>query len=628
MSDKVKELEVELTYSTTKELKQVRAAFETKRCEWVSQHSQVQQDLQDTLNKCKELKDGSDNLEVDNDYVQTLLLDNAPLTLKDNSVYRPETVQCVLDLLQHNVSSAQVGPVIKSVAQLCSRTVADNELPGHTVVDNMHIRGLAVSHKQLEELSSQENLTLYTDEKKSGNVYMSYAITTENKEVKVLGIQQVPSKSAKDTLNQLVDLVAQVSDTNGVTELGDQIIVNIKNTMSDRASTEKLFNELLFQYRSELVPHIVQGYESMSPNEQTSVKKINLFCGLHLMIALADSFCSTLKAQESSNEVGAAAVSELKPFIKKSEAAAVRFVRTCCKLFAPGGQDQFGVHVDFSDYVKNHGKKNMLVDFRHHRFNILFYDGAVAFYLAREINDFITKVHGPTNSLLRAVQLDSAEASCQAGARALGLLAKNLTSSLWRTLEDPTVHIADIGEYYSSILDCMRGCISDDNAMSGFITGETVPASLQDRINKDEVWACLVQPQETDSAVKTILKAVFHAWIDLLQCLVSDHLPGGMYSAMTETEQEAAGSSLKHNKICEELFGHLDRLIRLKPNAKPLTHEAHIMYRKNKVAVWLAPKDESDRNKILRESRPVARQLHNFHKQKSGYRWAQEAAFV
>lgn len=71
---------------------------------------------------------------------------------------------------------------------------------------------IGLSHKQLQELNHETNLTLYTDEtKKSDIVYMSYAVTTSDKENKVFSIQQLPRKSAQNTLDYFVKLVSQVS---------------------------------------------------------------------------------------------------------------------------------------------------------------------------------------------------------------------------------------------------------------------------------------------------------------------------------------------------------------------------------------------------------------------------------
>ena len=213
-----------------------------------------------------------------------------------------------MDLLKSNVSSAQVSPVIRAVAKLCSRSIPDVEsLPSRSAVDTMRVRGLAISHQQMQELRQEADMTLYTDEtRKRGVTYMTYAFTTKEKETRVLGVQEMATKSAEDTLTTLVDLIKKVSQVSGEPDLGEKIIVNLKNTMSDGASTEHLFNTLLEDYRATLVPKLVAGFEEFSVEQQAEVKQMNnFFCGLHLMIAFADTFSSIVKIEEGNRAVGA-----------------------------------------------------------------------------------------------------------------------------------------------------------------------------------------------------------------------------------------------------------------------------------------------------------------------------------
>ena len=143
-------------------------------------------------------------------------------------IFSPETVHCVMDLLAHNVSASQVGPVIKSVAKLCGQSIAETGVPHRSTVDSMRIRGLAISHQQLHELQDS-NMTLYTDEtRKRGTVYMSYAVTCSDHTTRVLGIQEVPSKSAHDSLDTLISLLDNISKLIDSPDLGADIIVHIK----------------------------------------------------------------------------------------------------------------------------------------------------------------------------------------------------------------------------------------------------------------------------------------------------------------------------------------------------------------------------------------------------------------
>ena len=61
----------------------------------------------------------------------------------------------------------------------------------------------------------------------------------------------------------------------------------MKNTMSDRANTEKLFNLMLLDYRRELLPQVIEGFEEMSKEEKAKLAHMNnFFCVLLLLKSL------------------------------------------------------------------------------------------------------------------------------------------------------------------------------------------------------------------------------------------------------------------------------------------------------------------------------------------------------
>ena len=138
-----------------------------------------------------------------------------------------------MDLLKSNVSSAQVPSVIRAVAKVCSQPNPDIEsLPSRSAVDTMHGRWLAIAHQQMEGLRQEVDMTLYTEEtRKRGVTYITYTVTTKEKETGVLGVQQIVTTSAEDTLTTFLDLIKKVSQVSGEPDLGGKIIVNLKNTM-------------------------------------------------------------------------------------------------------------------------------------------------------------------------------------------------------------------------------------------------------------------------------------------------------------------------------------------------------------------------------------------------------------
>ena len=78
------------------------------------------------------------------------------------------------------------------------------------------------------------------------------------------------------------------------------------------------------------------------------------------------------------------------------------------------------------------GVKHKLEAFRGNRFNILFFNGAGAYFLHENALEYL--VNADNNKLLKAVKQDLGVVSFIAGCKALGLVDKYLTGPLWRLL--------------------------------------------------------------------------------------------------------------------------------------------------------------------------------------------------
>jgi hypothetical protein len=70
--------------------------------------------------------------------------------------------------------------------------------------------------------------------------------------------------------------------------------------MSDRASTQIKFNQLLEDYRKEILPLTIDNYALMSEAQQLALGKLcNFFCGLHALVHLAEvASASVLQAEK------------------------------------------------------------------------------------------------------------------------------------------------------------------------------------------------------------------------------------------------------------------------------------------------------------------------------------------
>jgi E1A/CREB-binding protein len=168
--------------------------------------------------------------------------------------------------------------------------------------------------------------------------------------------------------------------------------------MSDCHAAEKLFNVLLADYRTEILPHVVYGWSEASDTEKGILTRMNnFFCGLHFIVGLAECAEATLKLWEETHELAATGKSS----------GTQRLVRTACKSFHTRGSQQAGCSTQFRTYLRSRGiEKIPLAAFRGNRFNILFYDAAGIYFLKQHMFLYLTTSHGSLNQLLQAVLLD------------------------------------------------------------------------------------------------------------------------------------------------------------------------------------------------------------------------------
>jgi hypothetical protein len=200
--------------------------------------------------------------------------------------------------------------------------------------------------------------------------------------------------SADLTLLTLKQILGDLDVITGV-GTGADLLAKIKNTMSDRHIVQK---SLLEDYRSEILSTIISKWKELSATEQGQLSSLNnFFCGMHVLI-------STLWLWENAyfeSTIGAAAAIG---GYTKSESGIVRLIQTACKATGRHGSEQSGVYQPFTNFLKASGiSRNPLAPFRGNRFNILFYDAGVTYFIFPLIKKFLVEVWQTPNKLLRAV---------------------------------------------------------------------------------------------------------------------------------------------------------------------------------------------------------------------------------
>ena len=146
--------------------------------------------------------------------------------------------------------------------------------------------------------------------------------------------------------------------------------------------------------------------------------------------------------------------------------------------------------------------------------------------------------------MFRAASLDIQEPVYLAGLKCLWLIAKYVSSPLWRLIEEQS-HILSMNEHYETLVTFLESCSKD---ASTFLTGENIPFDV---VNDDDpVLQKLLMPcEENDKICVPVTESVAVALCELFNRMVLEHIPGGKYHSLGEERKMEMLSAKKHNKL-------------------------------------------------------------------------------
>ncbi|WAQ97233.1 hypothetical protein MAR_029923 [Mya arenaria] len=551
------------------ELEQSQLKYQTLQNDLDQNHHE----LNTHIIKCEELKTKLRDCEEENYYLRCLVNDSVQTYDEDGRKFTPELQQCVYELLNFNVSFSNVSPVIQSV--LAFVKIKPNRLPSKATINNMSIQRLALSQRHIaEQLRHQENTCILSDEtNKFGTKYEGIHATDENGNYWVLGVREISTKAGKDVLQTLQQILG---DIDVVSELSEnpasiQILKNISSTMSDRASTQIKFNQLLEDFRTDVLKEdLGDEWENMTNEEQLSISKLcNIFCSLHALVHMAETCSKSLITYEL--DIGPSIFDP--SFKNDSEPGTVRLVRTtACKAFSKGGDEKNGQYLNFQTYCKESLQENGLRSvplerFRGNRFNILFRNAANVFFLEHQIRTYLAIEH--SNRLLASINHDINVPEYVAGCKSLGLISELITAPLWFIIEDENLHIIEAQTLYQELVKYLK----------------EFPQHIRYFMEGNYVLSFVDQAKLTSSKVFLYF------------------LPDGTLFEASDTIKEKTQSVPKHNKFSETIFGHMDRLLREKPNTTQIASEANMMFVHNKTVEWLRKKTDNEKESLVKNAR-------------------------
>ena len=544
---------------------------------------------------------------------------NGTINLKYNGRYNDNVRAVYQDLVLSGVGVNNVQKIVETV--LKNIVGVDVKcLPGSTFAKLMFIEARRLAQIQVAETLiedfDQQAHTLHSDgTSKFGRHFGTFDVTTTNGQNMVLGINEMSSGDTETQFSSFKSLLTDLEECINDDNFLNKAVCSIKNVMSDRHIVQKNFNKVLQEYRTSVLPSVKSNWNELSELEKSKLSTINqFFCGMHFIVGLADIAESSLKTFDQLLYDGKAVGSLAKGgYSRNGESGTVRLVRTLCKAVQTRGCEKSGRIQDFSSFLNDLGfQKDPFIPFRGNRFNVVFYNGGISYFMHQICRNFFENVKDD-NKLLNAVFYDLQVDSFIAGCRALGIISKIVTGPLWRLLESK-IHILDLSNHFQRMERLFSAFAVDaqDVLDGGVIFFEGVD------VKKDCVYDKLFQKSELyDKPTLQCLELLFGSFSIITKRMLHDHLEDGLYDNVTDANLRKETSAVpKTNTVAERDFGMLDRLMREKPNANLITLESVIMCQTNKMSLWRDNLDNEKRAKLMEMARKSKDQQYQIFKNK------------
>ncbi|KAJ8321395.1 hypothetical protein KUTeg_001051 [Tegillarca granosa] len=149
----------------------------------------------------------------------------------------------------------------------------------------------------------------------------------------------------------------------------------------------------------------------------------------------------------------------------------------------------------------------------------------------------------------------------------------------------------------------MLESVCDIESLQKFIEGKvTLSFCNKEALVADSIFNKLIEPWEHDDSHFYFINTV-PGLCASLKSLFSDYIGEGQWAIVPSSKRSSTSSVPKHNKFSETIFGHVDRILREKPNITVIAQEAYIMFCHNKTLDWLNGKCEKERQSLLASAR-------------------------
>ena len=547
-------------------------------------------------------------------YFEQMLESDTIQTFRDGK-YLDHIRLTIMELLSMNVSINKVNDFISVVLKrLANKTV--DRLPSkglrcQLLIEARHLADIQVGQAMLEgtDLSTVLGNTLHGDgTTKYHRHYQNFQVSTPDGQSLTAGLVEIVGQDAETLLNCWQERIREIaqaaegrnSSPGDVDKTVNNLLVSIKNTMSDQCAVNGAFNNLYSTLREELLPTVIDKWDDFGPSEKKNLLEMgNFFCKVHPLITFAEESNKALLRFESAVMEG-----ESKYALPSSgESGTVRLIRTACQAFQKRGNQQAGQSEDFKSYLGELDYPLKLITMEGQRFNVIFYNGGAVYYHREHVSNFINSKY-KNNRLLLAVNEDLSNKVFVAGVRSLGIISKLITGPYFR-LVGKLEHMLDLNPYLLQLQQSLQAFSQDAMPL---LNGKSAFDENDVEIDRDVVYFELLKYEDDEFQILTqqILELLCSVILIVLEKQCQDQLPGGKYTKLSESLKTQALSVPASNIRSERDYAIFDVLLRSKPFARVASMEALIMWANNKPANWLDSLPDDLAKQYHEDSRKMA----------------------
>lgn len=458
--------------------------------------------------------------------------------------YTDEIRMVYYDLLSMNVSIENCSKVVSTVLENLAKVSVDR-LPQKSVCSMLMVESKILAQMQAcEAMAEGTRNTLHFDgTKMKFEELASYQVQTESGTYS-LGIQEMSDGSAlcyldtfRDVLSDMAALLAESDQT--VTSKVSQLVMSIKNVMTDRHVVNRSFVDQLTKWREVVLPLAAENAENLSETERAKLVDINhVFCGLHVVHNMG------VQAEAAMKEwLSLILLTDSHGGFHTSNSRVYDMLFEISKLCSyTHGDQRNGRASHWRAYLQKLKKSNHIISFLHHRFNVYFVLGGAVYFHRSHLLEFLQKNMKSDNFLLKSVLEDIGKKVYLAGFRALGMFNKLISGPLWRVIEQVD-HIFTLNSTWLNLKNVLDDLSRD---ASPFFKAETLLPETE--LSKDEVFDELFADSgdvELDALTQECLEIMCCCAV-LVNRQLEDQLPGENF---TTTVKPPTGNSQTRKQL-------------------------------------------------------------------------------